>query len=71
MTQTMQSEDPRYWEDYQIGVKYPLGSTSFTAVGVAINDFALLGGVQTGQQAVGSRQRPVPGRSRSGTMPVA
>jgi acyl dehydratase len=31
MTQTMQSEDPHYWEDYQIGVKYPLGSTSFTA----------------------------------------
>jgi acyl dehydratase len=31
MTQTMQSEDPRYWEDYQVGVKYPLGSTSFSA----------------------------------------
>ncbi len=31
MTQTMQSETPRYWEDYQVGMKYPLGSTSFTA----------------------------------------
>ena len=27
----MQSEDPRYWEDYEVGRKYPLGSTSFTA----------------------------------------
>ena len=26
MTQTMQSEDPRHWEDYQIGVKYDDGS---------------------------------------------
>ena len=31
MTQAMQSETPRYWEDYQVGTKYPLGSTSFTA----------------------------------------
>ena len=31
MTQTMQSETPRYWEDYRAGTKYPLGSTSFTA----------------------------------------
>ena len=31
MTQTMQSGTPRYWEDYQVGTKYPLGSTSFTA----------------------------------------
>ena len=30
MTQAMQAENPRYWEDYQIGAKYPLGSTSFT-----------------------------------------
>lgn len=27
----MQSESPRYWEDYEVGAKYPLGSTSFTA----------------------------------------
>jgi acyl dehydratase len=27
----MQSEHPRYWEDYQVGRKYQLGSTSFTA----------------------------------------
>ena len=27
----MQSEEPRYWEDYEVGRKYPLGSTSFTA----------------------------------------
>jgi len=26
----MQSKDPRYWEDYQVGTKYLLGSTSFT-----------------------------------------
>ena len=26
----MQSKDPRYWEEYQVGTKYPLGSTSFT-----------------------------------------
>jgi acyl dehydratase len=31
MTGTMQSANPRYWEDYQVGMKYPLGSTSFTA----------------------------------------
>jgi len=23
--------EPRYWEDYQVGQKFPLGSTSFTA----------------------------------------
>ena len=23
-------EDPRYWEDYEVGQKFPLGSTSFT-----------------------------------------
>ena len=23
--------EPRYWEDYEVGQKYPLGSTSFTA----------------------------------------
>jgi acyl dehydratase len=27
----MQSKDPRYWDDYEIGTKYDLGSTSFTA----------------------------------------
>jgi acyl dehydratase len=27
----MQSKDARYWEDYEIGKRYPLGSTSFTA----------------------------------------
>lgn len=27
----MQSQDPRYWEDYEVGKKYPLGSTGFTA----------------------------------------
>ncbi len=27
----MQSAEPRYWEDYEVGRKYPLGSTSFTA----------------------------------------
>ena len=26
----MQSDAPRYWEDYETGKKYPLGSTSFT-----------------------------------------
>jgi acyl dehydratase len=26
----MQSKDPRYWDDYQVGMKYELGSTSFT-----------------------------------------
>jgi acyl dehydratase len=26
----MQSQSPRYWEDYQVGAKYPLGSTTFT-----------------------------------------
>ena len=26
----MQSETPRYWEDYEVGTKYPLGSTTFT-----------------------------------------
>jgi acyl dehydratase len=26
----MQSASPRYWEDYQVGTKYRLGSTSFT-----------------------------------------
>ena len=31
MTQAMQSASPRYWEDYQVGTKYRLGSTSFTA----------------------------------------
>jgi acyl dehydratase len=31
MTQAMQSETPRYWEDYEVGAKFPLGSTSFTA----------------------------------------
>src|SRR3990167_8271768 len=29
--QNMQSAEPRYWEDYEVGRKYPLGSTSFTA----------------------------------------
>ena len=27
----MQSDAPRYWEDYEVGQKYPLGSTTFTA----------------------------------------
>src|SRR6267142_2587802 len=31
MTQAMQSASPRYWEDYQVGTKHPLGSTSFSA----------------------------------------
>ena len=26
----MPTDAPRYWEDYEIGKKYPLGSTSFT-----------------------------------------
>ena len=26
----MPTDVPRYWEDYEIGKKYPLGSTSFT-----------------------------------------
>lgn len=30
-TEAMQSETPRYWEDYEVGTKYPLGSTTFTA----------------------------------------
>ncbi len=31
MTAIMQSEAPRYWEDYEVGKEYPLGATSFTA----------------------------------------
>jgi acyl dehydratase len=27
----MQSGTPRYWEDYEVGARYPLGSTGFTA----------------------------------------
>lgn len=27
----MQSTEPRYWDDYEIGSKFDLGSTSFTA----------------------------------------
>ena len=27
----MPSANPRYWEDYEVGARYPLGSTSFTA----------------------------------------
>ena len=27
----MQSKAPRYWDDYEVGQKFPLGSTSFTA----------------------------------------
>lgn len=27
----MQSQAPRYWDDYEVGQKFPLGSTSFTA----------------------------------------
>ena len=27
----MRSQDPRYWDDYEIGAKFPLGSASFTA----------------------------------------
>jgi acyl dehydratase len=26
----MTAKPPRYWEDYEVGQKYPLGSTSFT-----------------------------------------
>ena len=26
----MQSTDPRYWDDYQIGMRFALGSTTFT-----------------------------------------
>ena len=28
---SMQSAAPRYWEDYEMGQKFPLGSTTFTA----------------------------------------
>jgi acyl dehydratase len=31
MTGAMPSAKPRYWEDYEVGARYPLGSTSFTA----------------------------------------
>ena len=27
----MKSETPRYWEDYEVGAKFPLGCTTFTA----------------------------------------
>ena len=27
----MQSKPPRYWDDYEVGTTYPLGSTTFTA----------------------------------------
>jgi acyl dehydratase len=27
----MQSKPPRYWDDYEVGAKFPLGSTTFTA----------------------------------------
>jgi acyl dehydratase len=27
----MHAKIPRYWEDYEVGTKYPLGSTTFTA----------------------------------------
>ncbi|MBV8186472.1 MAG: MaoC family dehydratase [Alphaproteobacteria bacterium] len=27
----MPSDTPRYWDDYEVGAKYPLGSTLFTA----------------------------------------
>jgi acyl dehydratase len=27
----MRSEGPRYWDDYEIGAKFPLGSATFTA----------------------------------------
>ena len=27
----MPSDAPRYWEDYEVGQKYPLGSTTFTS----------------------------------------
>ncbi|MDP2334597.1 MAG: MaoC family dehydratase [Reyranella sp.] len=27
----MESQNPRYWEDYEVRTKYPLGSTHFTA----------------------------------------
>jgi acyl dehydratase len=30
--------EPRYWEDYEVGCKYPLGSTSFTETEIV--DFA-------------------------------
>ena len=36
----MQSDAPRYWEDYETGKKYPLGSTSFTEQEIV--DFARL-----------------------------
>jgi acyl dehydratase len=32
----MGPESPRYWEDYEVGVKYPLGSTTFTAEEIVI-----------------------------------
>jgi acyl dehydratase len=36
----MQSMDPRYWEDHELGRKYPLGSVSFTEQEIV--DFARL-----------------------------
>jgi acyl dehydratase len=36
----MQSKDPRYWEDHELGRKYPLGSVSFTEQEIV--DFARL-----------------------------
>jgi acyl dehydratase len=30
MQSPMQSKGPRYWEDYELGQKYPLGSVNFT-----------------------------------------
>jgi acyl dehydratase len=35
----MTETEPRYWEDYEVGRKYPLGSTSFTEQEIV--DFAL------------------------------
>ena len=36
----MQSKDPRYWEDHELGRKYPLGSVAFTEQEIV--DFARL-----------------------------
>ena len=36
----MQSDAPRYWEDHELGRKYPLGSTTFTEQEIV--DFARL-----------------------------
>ena len=41
----MQTDAPRYWEDHELGKKYPIGSTSFTEQEIV--DFAWLYDPQT------------------------